>query len=387
MATRAAARPPRARKRATPRPKGNPMPMEDFEIIIIRSYDVESVNRQYVSRIRQVFRIAAKAGITHTSHLNEKGVAKFQVALNAELPHITQRTQRAMYEAFHAVCGRGFDRGIIAKIPDVPFIPVEISPRKERRSPLKPDDVIRLLDYLYKNSKTWDGLRLYSLVAVIVSTGLRRGEMARLRVDDVDLEGNTIRVRRREDHKWGLHPDRVPLLPELKAILAVWIPQTECSWLFPGKTLSGPWAVNVGGYESSARIHIRNAGAAVGIRKLTFDMLTRFFDQYATRRIDMLDEALRSPVPPCVEIRKGKAFIRGKPKGALSEGERLAVKALLGAFPERLTWKLLADKSGRPSVRRIVTDLRYKDAEWRDAIDLNGQSYPGSGGSVGILPW
>lgn len=53
---------------------------------------------------------------------------------------------------------------------------------------LEPDQVIVFL-------AAWEGHRLYTLFAVFVTVGLRRGELLGLRWKDVDLERRTIRVR------------------------------------------------------------------------------------------------------------------------------------------------------------------------------------------------
>lgn len=56
-------------------------------------------------------------------------------------------------------------------------------------------DLTKLLDTC-RTDKTVIGRRDYALLRILVSTGMRRGELAGLRLDDVDLDGGVVIVRR-----------------------------------------------------------------------------------------------------------------------------------------------------------------------------------------------
>jgi addiction module HigA family antidote len=364
-----------------------PCEMDEFRDRIIEGYKNESRSAALPTEVRRVIRIAIEAGITRLSQLNLKGYRRFENAVNKTYPE--PATRYSLLSLFQSICRRGVKIGLIEPIAFPVLRKMKGGPRVSEASVPSQDDMKRLLDYLYKRSRTWDGQRLYSFVILELYTGLRKRAATRLLVEDVDTEHHTLKVRPSVRFYRGEDPGLIPLRADVMAVLVSWMPRTRCQWLFPGTNLRGPWSASGGGSARSVGPlqQLRTAGAAVGIPNLTLDKIHRFFFMHARPSYgDELDSAVKSPGQPCVEIRKDKAFIRGKSKGALSEGERLAVKALLGAFPERLTWKLLADKSGRESARRIVIDLRFKDPDWRDAIDLTGKSYPGCG-SVGIMPW
>jgi integrase len=75
-------------------------------------------------------------------------------------------------------------------IPRSPLTMVEIPPVKQYHAKiLQPDEARRLLD-------TVRGDRLEALYTVAVALGLRRGEIAALRWEDVDLVTGTLHVRR-----------------------------------------------------------------------------------------------------------------------------------------------------------------------------------------------
>jgi addiction module HigA family antidote len=376
-----------------PRPqnvKHKPCEMDEFRERIIEYYKNDGCTRPLLTMVRRVIRIAIEdAGITKLSQLNLKGYKRFEKALNETLADLSPKSRDTFLGGFQMICNRGAKMRLIPPIPFPRGRDTDRVPRVTKTSIPSQDDMKRLLNYLYKGSRTWEGQRLYTLVTLLLFTGLQKEEAIRFLVEDVDVEHHTIRWRRRRKPIWGDDPYRLPLRAEVMAVLVSWMPRTKCRWLFPGQMLVGPWNSSSGNPKSRGPLQqLQAAGAAVGIPELTFVKIRRFYLRHTRPSYgDELDSAVKSPGQPCVEIRKGKAFIRGKSKGVLSEGELLAVKALHDAYPGRLTWKVLAAKSRRPSVRRIVIDLRLKDADWRDAIDLNGQSFPGSGGSIGIQPW
>src|SRR5690606_21553762 len=71
-----------------------------------------------------------------------------------------------------------------------------------------------------------------AILLLTYSSGLRVGEVVRLRVGDIDIERNTLHVRQGKGRK-----DRVTMLSEaaltaLRQYVAIERPQ---SWLFPGQ--------------------------------------------------------------------------------------------------------------------------------------------------------
>ena len=82
-----------------------------------------------------------------------------------------------------------------------------------RRS-VSPDEVRRLLRALDTDSLS--GVRMRAMVAVLVGTGVRTGELQRLILDDVDLEASTITVRLGKVRT-------LPLAAELMDIVATYL--------------------------------------------------------------------------------------------------------------------------------------------------------------------
>jgi plasmid maintenance system antidote protein VapI len=371
-----------------PRPQnigGKHCELDDFRERIIEDYEKRG-KRKFLTNIRRVIRIAKNAGITRVRQLNLKGYRRFEKAVNETYANKSSHSRNSALGDFRTICQRAAKMDLI---PPIPFPPVPHSkdlPHASKTSDPSRDDMKRLLNYLYERSRTWEGQRLYSLVTLLLFTELQLGEALRLLVEDVDTEHHTIGMRRRKTPTWGREPGRIPLRPEVVAILLSWIPRAKGQWLFPGKKLAGPWhASNNKGFGPLEQL--QRAGAAVGIPKLTFAKIHRFFNVHARPSYgNDLDSALRFPGQPCVEIRGKEAFIRGKPKGLFAtEFELVTIKALINAHPDRLTWEELAKKSVA-SARRIVNGLRYKDADWRDAISLSGKGFPYSNGSVRIEP-
>jgi integrase len=85
---------------------------------------------------------------------------------------------------------------------------------------------------------------------ILARTGLRPGEAAALRVDDVDLVGRRLRVERTwTDGRLG--PTKsgrvrwVDMSAELARVLAGYLPTCRQGWLFPGRTGTKPlWSAN-----------------------------------------------------------------------------------------------------------------------------------------------
>lgn len=101
----------------------------------------------------------------------------------------------------------GLVRNNVAKLAESPKV------EKRERPILTPDEVRRLLILV-------SGSRYEALYWLAVLTGLRKGELLRLRADDVDLDAKTLLVRKPKNKK----PRRIglpdPLIPVLRRHLA-----------------------------------------------------------------------------------------------------------------------------------------------------------------------
>ena len=73
---------------------------------------------------------------------------------------------------------------------------------------------------------------LRSELTVLAFTGMRAGELQRLRPEDVDLAGGWVNIRSRPGAETKTRQSRkVPIHPRLRAVLAA-LPKTRRSWLF-----------------------------------------------------------------------------------------------------------------------------------------------------------
>jgi integrase len=105
------------------------------------------------------------------------------------------------------------------------------------------DEIRRLLDAARAEAEPGQVLTEvpFVLYATAVYTGMRAGELAGLRWDDVDLERRTIHVRRSYAGKTKTRASRrhVPIVDALLPVLRGWQlrwPQVEGGWVFPGQT-------------------------------------------------------------------------------------------------------------------------------------------------------
>ena len=94
------------------------------------------------------------------------------------------------------------------------------TPKRQHRLPqyLRVDELRALLDAAQRNRITALGFRDYAIFTVFAYTGIRKGELLGLRLDDVDLERGQIVVRGKGS-KWRA----VPLGSEARAAVSDWL--------------------------------------------------------------------------------------------------------------------------------------------------------------------
>ena len=90
---------------------------------------------------------------------------------------------------------------------------------------LSPDEVVRLIEAA-------GNLQARAILMALYSTGMRRSELAGLRVEDIDSERMVIHIRK---GKGGKDRD-VPLCPKLlETLREYWLWKKPKTWLFPGE--------------------------------------------------------------------------------------------------------------------------------------------------------
>jgi site-specific recombinase XerD len=115
-------------------------------------------------------------------------------------------------------------------LSDIPF------PRKVQQLPLilSPEEVARILT-------APEHLKSRALLMTLYAAGLRRSEVARLRVRDIDSARMTITVQQGKGHR-----DRVVMLSPvlLDTLRQYWRSQKPREWLFPGRNPDQPISGN-----------------------------------------------------------------------------------------------------------------------------------------------
>lgn len=133
----------------------------------------------------------------------------------------------------------------------------------------------------------WKGRRLYAMVAIGLYTGLRKMELLRLEVDDLDMPARLIRLTPHTPTgllKTAGSEQPVPIAPPLVPIILDWLSHrldaprgfeipAEVPWLIPTWNRKGPW---VGGNGPSKPLaQLKAVAARAGIEYVTIQMLRR----------------------------------------------------------------------------------------------------------------
>ena len=124
---------------------------------------------------------------------------------SARLSEVSEATANKDLRHLQASLTRAVRRGYLAENPAKAVRPVREAEKAIRV--LSPEEVGELLDAC--PTPWWR-----ALVAVAVTTGMRRGELLALRWEDVDLEDRTVRVENTPEHKTKSRRRRALALPE-----------------------------------------------------------------------------------------------------------------------------------------------------------------------------
>ena len=93
-------------------------------------------------------------------------------------------------------------------------------PKRQQRVPkyLGADDLRRLLDAAQRSPSVFCGFRNYAMMATLIFTGMRRGELISLRVGDVSLTERSVTV-----HGKGNKMRVIPLVQEVVGAIRDWL--------------------------------------------------------------------------------------------------------------------------------------------------------------------
>ena len=122
---------------------------------------------------------------------------------------------------------------------DLPMFKIKLfpAPSKERVSTFSDDELKKLLNCRYRNSKSFCEVRDYYMMLTFLLTGIRRSTIANIMIEDVDFENERICLRHiKRDNEFRIK--QIPLNPDLKNLLHKYLKITKLreqkvEYLFP----------------------------------------------------------------------------------------------------------------------------------------------------------
>ena len=107
---------------------------------------------------------------------------------------------------------------------------IKKNPCENIKGPKQQETVIRPLDQAHIEAllrlcppNTWWGARDRALIIMLLTTGMRRGEIAGIRLGDIELENNRIKVSGKGDRRFQRKERYVAILPQLIGPLINWL--------------------------------------------------------------------------------------------------------------------------------------------------------------------
>ena len=263
-----------------------PIPIAEFAAKLLGSYTSEGYRVSTTSRVRTVLNeLVSIAGVQTSSDLNDDAIKRFIEGQPDGQSHHTFWTN---FSSARGICNKAVSVGLLPSCPEFPKIPQVIDRGQATKTfdDATPNHVQRFLNHLRIRSGTWEGRRLYTLVATITFAGLFRDEALKLRVEQCDLEEGFIFFPDREVRNRSIFPPHVRIEPTLVLILANWLPFSRSEWVFPGKTRVGPWT---GGKPGVRPLHqLQEEGRECGWPGVTFESLRRFHLAHAVPNIPIV---------------------------------------------------------------------------------------------------
>jgi integrase len=228
--------------------------------------------RSTLAKIEQVLRELHEAGLETTRDISTGLLVRWI----RTYPERSNVTTYSLLRSFRAACSLArANRWLVADpfqfrgparwLPDDAE---EVEPIDRHRSA---EEILRLLDLLDLEASAgdWRARRLRALVYCYAYLGLRKNEALRLRVEDIDLELRTLRIKSRRGGRLKTRSSRAILAisEELHQVLAPWVAECASPWVFPGVKRRGPWT---GGCPGTKALDlVKAAGERAGIEGLT----------------------------------------------------------------------------------------------------------------------
>jgi len=187
-----------------------------IDALRLRGYSVKTI-KAYEGQVARFFQFAGEAKVAWNSYVVQK-YALYLLNQSRATSYVNQAISAVKFYLHHIA---GW------KETDVEYV----RPKKDKQLPrvLSPDEVKRLLGAV-------SFLKHKAIMYLTYSSGLRVGEVVRLRVQDVDPERKTLLIRQGKGKK-----DRITILSDaaLELLRRYIASEKPDEWLFPGQNRVG----------------------------------------------------------------------------------------------------------------------------------------------------
>jgi integrase len=269
-----------------------PIPWAKFRAEVLAAWPgPPSCSRSHARMVRLVLGKLEALGLGSTAGLTLGTVARFHAALDPDLSPFSVRTYLA---TLRCLCALAYEHRW------APVNPFALRPmrrwvrtgRPAGKRHLTAVECRRLLDEVLasdvatrKGWAAWRARRLQLVACLALYCGLRREELLRLQVSDLDLPGRLIGVKPHgRALKTEASEDTVPIPEAIVPMLSEWLAHwrlagpegypvpADCPWLVPTINRRSPW---VGGSPGSRAFdQLAAAGDRAGLR-VNFQVLRR----------------------------------------------------------------------------------------------------------------
>jgi integrase len=271
-------------------PQIAPISWDAFEAELLAVYTPPQVAPATRKKIVQILRELRELGVQTTADLNTTLVARF---VSSRPPDWSTWTLRGSLINVRTLCRYAEASGYLRVSPfrlRKMARWVRVEPLEGKRH-LSRDELRKLLAVLAADVESragwsnWRARRLQIAVAIAAFCGLRKLEILRLQVGDIDLANGIIHLRPHgKRFKTAGSAKPVPMPDALIALLQNWMGHRldapfgyplpkECSWLIPLNNRKGPWDGGSPGHTPLAKL--QEAGRRAGIENVTWQMLRR----------------------------------------------------------------------------------------------------------------
>jgi integrase/recombinase XerC len=200
----------------------------------------------YTKDIEQLLEFVAKNGKTTLEQIDTDDINNFKADLKEQ-----KYTDKSVSRKINSV--KSFFKYLVSqkKLSTNPATPVT-HPKYE----LKPPRILSKIEYRALRDSCRHDSRIFAIVEILLQTGIRIGELAKLTIEDIDFTNGKMIIRAYESHEQRTVPLNQPVIEALKSYLEV-RPKTEKKEIFITKT-GNPFLVR--NIRSSLDRHFRLAG-------------------------------------------------------------------------------------------------------------------------------